>query len=39
MLHCKVLQEDNVYPMVPPQQSLSDTLYYPTQKQKAEKNA
>lgn len=35
MLHCKVLKEDNVYPMVPPQQSLSDTLYYP-QKNKIE---
>jgi acetolactate synthase-1/2/3 large subunit len=32
MLHCKVLKEDNVFPMVPPMQSLSDTMYYPKEK-------
>ena len=29
LLHAKVPKEDNVFPMVPPQQSLSDTMYYP----------
>jgi acetolactate synthase I/II/III large subunit len=33
MLHCVVPKEDNVYPMVPPMKSLSDTLYYPIEKQ------
>ncbi len=29
LLHCKVLKEDNVLPMVPPGASLSETVYYP----------
>ena len=29
LVHASVLKEDNVYPMVPPGASLSDTLYYP----------
>ena len=29
MIHAQVLKEDNVYPMVPPGASLSETLYYP----------
>ena len=33
MLHARVLKEDNVFPMVPPQQSLSDTMYYPKEKE------
>lgn len=28
-IHCKVPREENVFPMVPPQKSLSDTMYYP----------
>ena len=35
LLHARVLKEDNVYPMVPPQTSLSDTLYYPDVEVKA----
>lgn len=37
MLHAHVLKEDNVFPMVPPQQSLSDTMYYPKKKELVEK--
>ena len=29
LIHASVLQEDNVYPMVPPGASLSETMYYP----------
>ena len=29
LIHAKVLQEDNVYPMVPTGTSLSETIYYP----------
>lgn len=29
IIHAHVLKEDNVYPMVPPMASLSDTMYYP----------
>jgi acetolactate synthase-1/2/3 large subunit len=29
LIHCKVPREENVYPMVPPMSSLSDTMYYP----------
>lgn len=32
LIHAKVLQEDNVFPMVPPMASLSDTMYYPEYK-------
>jgi acetolactate synthase I/II/III large subunit len=28
-VHCKVHKSENVFPMVPPQASLSDTMYYP----------
>lgn len=28
-IHCKVHKEENVFPMVPPQRSLSETMYYP----------
>jgi len=31
-IHAKVHKEENVFPMVPPQRSLSDTLYYPEAK-------
>ena len=34
LLHAKVLKEDNVFPMVPPQACLSETMYYPEQKVK-----
>lgn len=37
MLHVKVPKEDNVFPMVPPGQSLSDTMYYPKEKELIEK--
>lgn len=32
LLHARVQKEENVFPMVPPQTCLSDTLYYPEQK-------
>ncbi len=32
LIHAKVQKEENVYPMVPPQVCLSDTLYYPEKK-------
>ena len=31
-IHAKVHKEENVFPMVPPQRSLSDTMYYPDNK-------
>lgn len=37
MLHVKVPKEDNVFPMVPPGKSLSDTMYYPEEKNLVEK--
>lgn len=32
LIHCKVPREENVFPMVPPMASLSDTMYYPENK-------
>ena len=29
LLHAQVMKEDNVFPMVAPATSLSDTIYYP----------
>jgi acetolactate synthase-1/2/3 large subunit len=29
LIHCRVPREENVFPMVPPMKSLSETLYYP----------
>jgi acetolactate synthase-1/2/3 large subunit len=29
LIHCMVPREENVFPMVPPMKSLSETLYYP----------
>lgn len=29
LIHCMVPREENVFPMVPPMKSLSDTMYYP----------
>ncbi len=38
LIHARVLQEDNVYPMVPPGVSLSETIYYPELKEGIEIN-
>ena len=38
LVHAKVLKEDNVFPMVPPGTSLSETLYYPDAEVKAKNN-
>lgn len=37
LIHAHVLKEDNVYPMVPPQTCLSDTIYYPNSKKNEDK--
>ncbi len=29
LIHCVVPREENIFPMVPPQKSLSETIYYP----------
>ncbi len=34
LIHALVEKEENVFPMVPPQASLSDTMYYPENKEK-----
>ncbi len=34
LIHCPVEREENVFPMVAPQTSLSDTIYYPDEKSK-----
>jgi acetolactate synthase-1/2/3 large subunit len=38
LIHARVLKEDNVFPMVPPQASLSDTMYYPEQNNRSKSN-
>lgn len=37
LIHAKVMKEENVWPMVAPGTSLSDTIYYPSKPEKQEK--